>query len=75
MDPKQQARSHEMLKMFAWCGHKLTTLCVQDFDKYAKTWQGEHCMQCHIKVLIIIYFLYIHLVHDKVEIRCKSGRV
>ena len=22
MDPKQQARSHEMLKMFAWCGHK-----------------------------------------------------
>ena len=31
MDPKQQARSHEMLKMFAWCGHKLTTLRVQDF--------------------------------------------
>ena len=31
MDAKQQARSHEMLKMFAWCGHKLTTLCVQDF--------------------------------------------
>ena len=31
MDPKQQARSHEMLKMFAWCGRKLTTLLEQDF--------------------------------------------
>ena len=32
MDPKQQARSHEMfIKIFAWCGHKLTTLPVQDF--------------------------------------------
>ena len=31
MGPEQQARSHEMLKMFAWCGHKLTTLRVQDF--------------------------------------------
>ena len=56
MDPKQQARSHEVLKMFAWCGHKLTTLCVQDFDKYAKTWQGEHCMQRHIKVLLLYIF-------------------
>ena len=31
MDPEKQARSHEMLKMFAWCGHKLTTLRVEDF--------------------------------------------
>ena len=30
--PEQQAtRSHEILKIFAWCGYKLTTLCVQDF--------------------------------------------
>ena len=26
------------------------------FDRYAKTWQGEHCMQCHIKVLLLYIF-------------------
>ena len=62
MDPKQQARSHEMLKVFAWCGHKLTTLRVQDFAEptfltgMLKLWQGEYCKQSHIKVLLLYIF-------------------
>ena len=32
------------------------TVVIIFFDRYAKTWQGEHCMQCHIKVLLLYIF-------------------
>ena len=56
MDPKQQPRSHDMLKCLLGVGTNLQlyvykTLLSENFviiffDRYAKTWPGEHCMQC-----------------------------
>ena len=71
--PEQQAtRSHEILKIFAWCGYKLTTLCVQDFVEWAitlllffdmctKTWQAEQFAVSYI--LRCCYYI-----HDCIKI-------